>query len=107
MLNFILRRIQRVIIPIKVTGLVAGMATMIYLVVKTAPGLGNILFFSLLLFMTISFLLSFFISTSRSLLAGITIGFLLFLKAVGLLSPLNLGLFLVFLILLGLYLWKK
>lgn len=107
MLNFILRRIQSVIVPIKIVGLVGGMATLVYLVINTVPSLGNILSFSLLLFVVLSFLLSFFTATSYSLLAGITIGFLLFLKAVGLLSPLNLGLFAVFLVLLGLYLRKK
>lgn len=107
MLNFVLRRIQTVIIPIKIVMLSLGSATLAYLVINTAPGLGNVLLFSLVLFVFLSVLLSFFIAASHSLLVGITVSFLLFLKAVGLLSPLNLGLFAIFLVLLGLYLRKK
>lgn len=106
MLNFILRRIQTVIVPIKIVILLTGSAALVNLIINTAPALGNVLLFSLTLFIVLSLFLSFFLTANRSLLAALTISFLLFLKAVNLLSPLNLGLFLVFLVLLGLYLRK-
>jgi len=107
MLNFILRRIQKVIIPLKIFVLIVGLAILACLVIYTAPTLGNVVMSALTIFVVLSLLLSFFLNANRSLLAALTASFLLFLKAVDLLSPLNLGLFVVFLVLLGLYLWKK
>lgn len=107
MLNFVLRRIQTVIIPIKIVMLLLGSATLVFLVINTAPGLGNVLLFSLALFVVLSLFLSFYLTANRSLLAALTISFLLFLKAVGLLNLVNLILFGLFLGLLSLYVYKR
>lgn len=115
MLNFILRRLTKFILPAKVVLLIGSVVTLGYLVIKTPPELGNIVIFSLVLFIFLSILFSFLLtafaprsfSEVGSLLTALCVSFLLFLKAVGLLSPLNIGLFIVFLILLGLYLRKE
>lgn len=107
MLGYFLRRIQRFILPLKVLFLVGSLAGLVYLVWKVPPDLGNVLIFSLLLFLLAALILSFFFSVNVSLLSALALAFLVFLKAVSLLSPLNLGLFFVFLVLIGLYLHKK
>lgn len=107
MLNFILRRLTKFILPIKIILLASSIGALGYFVIKTPPDLGNIVFFSLILFIFLSLALSFFQSVNRSLVIALSASFLLFLKAVGLLSPLNIGLFVVFMGLLGLYLSKK
>jgi len=106
MLNIVLRRLSRYILPLKIIGLIVGLASLVYFVLRVSPEIGTIVFFSVVLFVTISIILSFFLSANRSLLFASVVSFLLFLKAVNLLSPLNLGLFIVFLVLLGLYLRK-
>ncbi len=107
MLGYFLRRVQRFILPFKIVAIFGGAGTLAYLVLKTPPELVNILVFSLVLFVTLSCILSFLLTASRSLLTALTVAFVVFLKAVDLLSPLNLGLLIVFLVLLSLYLWKK
>lgn len=107
MFNFALRRIQRFILPVKIVLLTGGLGLLVYLIINAPPNLGNILFVAILLFVVLSVTLSFFLAASSSLLAASAISFFLFLKSVDLLSPLNAGLFLLFLVLLGLYLWKK
>ena len=106
MLNFVLRRIQRFILPIKIAALVLGLTLQAYLIFQVPPGVGTIVVFSIILFVVSSLVFSFFLTPGPALLTATAISFFLFLKAVSLLSPLNIGLFVVFIILLGLYLRK-
>lgn len=107
MFNFALRRIQRFTLPIKIILLVGGLGSLIYLIINTSPSIESILTVGILLFLVLSTVISFFLAASSSLLVSLVVSFFLFLKAVNLLSPLNAGLFLLFLILLGLYFFKK
>lgn len=107
MLNFFLRRTVKFVFVTKIILFAGSLGGLIYLMVNTSPDLGNILLFSLLLFIFLAILLSFFFSTVISLLAALAVGFFLFLRVVGLLSPMNVALFAVFLILLALYLKKR
>ncbi len=107
MLGFFLRRIQRFILPLKVVGLLGSLGALGYLVIKVPPELGVLVFFSLILFVFLALVFSFFLAASPSLLAATSISFLLFLRATGLLTILNLALFAAFLVLLALYLRKK
>src|SRR5574340_539818 len=107
MIDFFLRRIQRFILPLKIVLLAGSLGALGYLVFRVPPDLGKVVLFSLLLFLFLSLIMSFFWPTNRSLLVSLAISFFLFLRAVGLLSPLNIGLLVIFLLLLGLYLRKK
>lgn len=107
MLNFLLRRIQRFILPLKILILSASLAGLIYIVLQTAPALSSILSAGVLLFFVLAILLSFRFSAASSLIISFGLSSLFFLRAVRLFTPLNLALFVVFLLLLGLYLRKK
>ena len=115
MLNFVLRRVTKFIFPLKIILLVGSFGTLGYFVIKTPPDLGNVVVFGLVLFVFLSILFSILLtafaprssSEVGSLLTALSISFLLFLKTVGLLSLLNVGLFVVFLVLLTLYLDKR
>lgn len=107
MLNFFLRWGQKFILPFKVILLLGSLGILTYMVVNQTPGLLNVVLASILLFIILSVILSFKFSANTALILGLAVSFFLFLKAVGLLSPLNLGLFAVFLVLLGLYLRKR
>ncbi len=91
----------------KIVLLLGSLGMLIYLVIYTSPELGNVLLFSLLLFLVLSIVISFFFNTLLALLVAISASFFLFLRAVGLLSFINVALFVVFLILLALYLRKR
>ena len=91
----------------KIVLFLGSLGMLIYLVIYTSPELGNVLLFSLLLFLVLSIVISFFFNTLLALLVAISASFFLFLRAVGLLSPINVALFVVFLILLALYLRKR
>lgn len=107
MLSKFLRRIQRYIPLIKIAALVAAMASLVYLIFQTAPTLVGLVIFGLLVFLTLAIILSFFLATGRAFLIAVAVAFVLFLKTVDLLSPVNLVLLAVFLLLLGLYLYKR
>lgn len=107
MFNILLRRLQKQLFWIKLAILVLSGWGLYFLVIDTAPELLNLVVFSLDLLIFISVVLSLFLSTKLSVLVGVTIPFLLFLKAVDLLSPINLGLFALFVLLLTFYLYKK
>ncbi len=107
MLSKFLRRIQRYIPVIKIVVLLAAVFSLGYLIFQTAPSLGGLVVFGLLVFLILAIILSFFLSTGRAFLTAIAVAFVLFLKSVDLLSPVNLVLLAVFLLLLGLYLYKR
>ncbi|MCL4390531.1 MAG: hypothetical protein M1484_05080 [Patescibacteria group bacterium] len=102
-----LRRLQKYVLSAKVIVLVACLASLGYLIFQTPPELGNIVFLGLLLFIALLLFLSLFLDVDKSLLLSLAVSFLLFLKAVSLLTLFNLALFVVFLVLLALYLAKK
>lgn len=107
MLNILLRRFARFLLPTKLLTITVALASLGYIIWQIPPGIGSILLAALLLFIVASILLNFFLSSHLSLLVSIALSFVLFLKAVNLFTPINLGLFAAFLLLLGMYLWKK
>jgi len=107
MLNKFLRRIQRYILAIKIVALVFSLVYFAYLVVMTPPTILTITVFGLLLFLVLSITSSFFLSMGKALLLSLVISFILFLRAVDLLTPINLILFTIFLGLLILYFRPK
>ena len=107
MFTIILRRIQRILLPIKILVVLGCVLGGVWLVINTAPSIGLILLFCFLLFAFLSLLLSFRFSANLSLLTALAISFVLFLRAVDLLTLFNLILLALFLLLLGLYLRKK
>lgn len=100
MFSIFLRRIQRFLLPVKILLLALFGSSLVYLIINVSPEVGSITLASLLIFFILAIILN-------SLIIPLSISFLIFLKAVDLLSPLNLILFAVFLVLLGLYLRKK
>jgi hypothetical protein len=107
MFSIFLRRIQRILLPIKVGVLIIFIALLFYCFINVPPDIASITLVALILFMALAILFNFWLTATRSLLVALSIAFLLFLKATSLLTPLNLILFAIFLILLGLYLRKK
>ena len=107
MFSILLRRIQRFLFPLKIVLLFITVPSLGYLVINFPPSISSIIIFSLIFLVALATILSFFLTTSRYLLASLTITFLLFLRAVNLFSPLNLVLFTIFIILLSLYLTKR
>ena len=103
MLNKFLRRIQRYILPIKIVTLLFSFTCLSYLIFQIPPTVLSITAFGLLLFLFLSLLLSFFLSMGKALLISLAISFILFLRAVDLLTTINLVLFVIFLGLLILY----
>ena len=107
MINRIFRTLARFTKILKILALVISLGALVYIVAYFSPAIVSITFLSLILASVILLFLSFFLSTFISLVSALSISFLFFLRATQLLSPLNLGLFVVFLILLGLYLRKN
>lgn len=107
MFSIFLRRIQKFLLPIKVAVLVGLSGSLVYVFAAVPPGIGSIAFVSLSIFFLLAIILNFFRNTQQSLLISLAVSFLMFLRAVNLLSVINLGLFAAFLVLLGLYLYKK
>lgn len=107
MLTILSRRLTKFTTPIKLVTLLACATTSVYILWRVPPTIGSIAIFSLFIFIFLSALLSSFLNTNYSLLASTTVSFIFFLQAVDLLSLLNVALFVVFMILLSLYLWKK
>lgn len=103
MFSIFLRRIQRILLPIKILIILGALLLMGYLVINFSPSIGLIAFFSFLLFTFFSIIFNFFLSANRSLLTALAVAFILFLRAVSLLSVINLALLALFLLLLGLY----
>lgn len=103
MITILLRRLQRYFLLIKLLVFVPSVVGIVYLVINTAPELANLLIVTFLLGLSFLILLSFFINSRTSLLLSIGVTFLLFLKAVDLISPINLTLFAVFIVLLAFY----
>lgn len=77
-----------------------------HLVFNTAPTVVTILLVSLLLFSFLLTLLSVFLQTPTAFLGALAVAFILFLRAVDLLTPLNLGLLALFIVFLVFYLYK-
>ena len=107
MFSILFRRLQRFLPVIKLVVIVTCFLSLGWLVINSVPTIGTILFFSLVLFVFLLTLLSVFMKTRTCLLVSLSVAFLIFLKAVELLNWLNLGLFTVFLVFLGIYLYKQ
>jgi len=107
MFSIILRRIQRILLPIKMVLLIAFIASLIYCFINTSPTLTTIVFVSIAIFFILAIVLNFRLSAGKSLLAALGVSFVVFLRAVNLLSAVNLALLALFLLLLGLYLQKR
>lgn len=107
MLNFISRRLVRFILPLKILVLLGSIFGLGYMVIKTEPGLEKVIIFCLTLFVFLGTVFSFWTATNKAIVGAMTMAFLLFLKMTGLLTFLNVALFIIFLVLLALYLWKK
>ena len=106
MFSIFLRRLQKYTFYIKLPILLISLLVIIYLVVLTPPELPNILAFSFSLLIGLYIFLSFFLG---KLAIPISVGVtgVIFLKAVELLTPFNLGLFAVFLVLLSGSLYRR
>lgn len=107
MFSIFFRRIQRFLLPIKIILLLITFPNLVYIVINFPPSLTGIIVFTLVFFIDLATVLSFFLTTNRYLLTSLVITFLLFLRAVDLFSILNLLLFCVFIILLAFYLRKR
>lgn len=103
MFNIIGRRLQRYYFWLKLLlVLVSGTAVGVS-VYYTEPDLLKVLGVTILIWIFLLSLLSLFINSRTALLLSIGVSFLLFLRAVDLLTPVNLVLLLAFLALLGIY----
>src|SRR6186997_2575692 len=103
MFTIIYRRLQRYSLVLKLLGLVFSVSGIAALAYFSSPELLNILLAAFLLWLGSFCLLSFFVNSRVSLLASVALAFLVFLKAVDLLTTLNLILLFTFLVLLMLY----
>ena len=103
MFNIIFRRLQKYFLLIKILIFFPSLAGIGYLIINTAPEIPNLLVVTMLFGLSSLILLSFFFSSRISLLLSIGVTFLLFFKAADLISPINLALFAVFIVLLGFY----
>ena len=107
MFNIFWRRLQRFVKAIKAIALVLSAAVLGYLVVNTPPTILTVTVFAVTLEILLLTLLSIVMATRSAFILSLAVTFLLFLRAENLLSPLNIGLFGVFLLLLGAYLYKR
>ncbi len=98
---------QKYLQIIKAIVVVSSVAALGYLVVNTSPTVPTITMFALTLEILFLTLLSVFLATRSAFLLSLGVVFLVFLKAVDLLSLVNVGLFGLFLVLLGVYLYKR
>ncbi len=101
------RRLQKFAIVFKILALIPLGFSLGYLVVNVLPEILMIIVFSAALFFFLLILLSIFAALRWSALAAVIISFLFLLRATDLLSIINLALFAIFLILIGLYLHKR
>jgi hypothetical protein len=107
MFNIILRRFQRILLPVKIVILFAVTGLLGYLIINVSPDTASITLVATIFFVFLAILLNFFLSANRSLLTALAVAFFLFLKATNLFSLVNIILFAIFFVLLGLYLRKR
>lgn len=103
MFNIIYRRLQKYSLWIKLLLLVCSGSGFGALIYYTPPQLSFLLLAVLLAWIFLLMLLSFVINIRSALILSIGASFLVFLKAVDLLTPINLVLLSIFLILLSFY----
>ncbi|KKU92333.1 MAG: hypothetical protein UY21_C0002G0032 [Microgenomates group bacterium GW2011_GWA1_48_10] len=106
MFTIFFRRLQKYSLPIKIAALLPSLYGLYYLLTETSPELLNLVIFGVLSSIVLILILSFFLSIRLYLAIGIAIPFLLFLKAVDLLTPANVIIFLVFIALMEMYLFQ-
>ena len=78
-----------------------------FIIYNFPPEVITILVVTILGFIFLATALSFLKNTNFAILVSLALSFLFFLKAVALLSAINLVLFAIFIVLLGLYLYKR
>lgn len=103
MFNIIYRRLQKYSIWLKLVVLLASGAGLGSLIYYTTPLLSYLLVAVVLAWLFLLMLLSFVMNIRSALILSIGASFLIFLKAVDLLTPINLVLLTAFLVLLGFY----
>lgn len=107
MFSILFRRLQKVLRPLKLLVLISTLAAIAYMILNVSPTVVTILAITLLIFVFLMTLLGVFTKTKTAFLVATLVSFLLFLKAVDLLTPLNLGLFALFVVFLAFYLYKQ
>lgn len=101
------RQIQAILLPLKIIFLLVLAVLISLFIIYTPPTLENIITVSVILFFLLETLLSFFLSTHSSLLISLGVSFVLFLRAVNLLTFVNIILLALFLFFLSIYLQKR
>lgn len=104
MFSIFLRRLQRFLPVIKILAVIFSAAGLFFLIFFTSPELINIIAASISLAIFTLVVLSVFLNSRLAFLIATGLSFIFFLKAEDLLSPLNLGVFVVFIALLAFYL---
>ncbi len=104
MFSIFFRRLQKFIPFLRLGLLAVSLAGLVVLILLTEPHLASITLATLLIAALCLSLSSFVFSGSLSFLIALAVGFSFFLKAVDLLSLINILMLIVFLILLALYL---
>lgn len=104
MFSIFFRRLQKFIPFLRVAFLVLSALGLAGIIFFIEPDLSAIVLAALLIIVACVTLFSFVLSGRLSFLIALASGFFFFLKGVDLLSPINIGMFIVFLVLLGLYL---
>jgi hypothetical protein len=107
MFSILFRRLQKFLRPLKFLVLVGSLAGIVYMILNVSPTVVTILGVTLLIFVFLMTFFSVFSKTKTAFLVALLASFLLFLKAVDLLTPLNLGLFALFVVFLAFYLYKQ
>ncbi len=103
MFNIIYRRLQKYSLLIKLFLLVISGTSLGLLIYYTTPLLTYVLIAVILAWIFLLTMMSFLINIRGALILATGVGFLLFLKAVDLLTVINLILLITFLVLLGFY----
>lgn len=98
---------QKYLSGVKVLVLVASLGGIGFLVFNTSPTVATILTVGILVFCFLMTLLSVFFQTKTAFLISLSASFVLFLKAVDLLTIVNLGLLGLLVIFLVFYLYKQ
>lgn len=107
MFSILFRRLQKYLSGVKVLVLIASLGGVGFLVFNTQPTVATILVVGILIFCFLMTLFSVFVRTKTAFLVSLSASFILFLKAVDLLTILNLGLLALLIVFLVFYLYKQ
>lgn len=107
MFSILLRRLQKFLSVVKLLVLAGSLSGIIFVVFNVPPAVVPILTVCVLIFVFLLTAGSVFLKTKTAFLVSFSVSFVLFLKAVDLLTPLNLGLFGLLIVFLIIYLYKQ